>query len=341
MTEAPPSSQTAEGGVTIGTDELRAMYRTICVITTTGERAAAAVKAGRLKSAFYPVRGLESACAALGVAMRQSDQLVSTYRNLGDAIAKGASLRAVVAELYGRVGGTSKGKGGAMHIHDQDAGFLTSSGIVGAGIPIGVGAGLAAQLDGDGHAVVTTFGDGATSIGAFHESLNMASLWNLPVVFVCQNNQWGEHTAIADYAASTDLAGRAKAYAMPTVKVDGFDPVATAQELCTALERARSGGGPTFVEVVTYRLTGHSGSADYSYVPKDELAKALERDPAPYFRRRLLEEGVIEEPELATIDQEVVALVDDAFAFAEESPQPDTDERYRDVFADVRLVPGR
>ncbi|MEU1275479.1 thiamine pyrophosphate-dependent dehydrogenase E1 component subunit alpha [Streptomyces sp. NPDC005799] len=298
------------------------------------------VRAGRLKAATYPVRGLEGSCAAVGLNLRPVDQLVSTYRNLGDALAKGSSLDALVAEIYGRLTGASKGKGGAMHLQDQAAGFVTSTGIVGSGIPIAVGLGVAAQLDRSDRVVVTTFGDGATSIGAFHESMNMASLWKLPVIFVCQNNQWGEHTPIAEYAASTDLAGRASAYAMASARVDGFDPVATALEVRGAVERARRGGGPTFIEVVTYRLTGHSGVSDYSYVPKDRLAQAMERDPVPVFRRRLGEDGVVQDAELEAIDKEIASEVDAAFSKAVEEPFPPQSERFTDVFADEKVVQG-
>ncbi len=322
------------------TAEKLAMYRTMALITATSDRASAEVKSGSLQSAFYPVRGLEGVCAALSVAIQREDQLVSTYRSLGDALAKGSDLRRVIAEIYGRSDGVSGGKGGPMHLHDTSVGFMTSTGIVGSGIPIAVGLGIAAQLDGASRAVVTTFGDGATSIGAFHEGMNMAGLWKLPVVFLCQNNQWGEHTPIAEYAASTDLAARAQAYAMTTVKVDGFDPVATAEVLREALERARSGGGPTFVEAMTYRLTGHSGSSDYSYMPADELAAALERDPVPTFRRALLDSGEAGEAEIAAIDAEVAAQVDDAFAFAQASPPPEKNLRYRDVFADTAALAG-
>lgn len=330
---------TIDSGPDLSADELLKMYRTMRLITVTGERAAAEVRAGRLQSAFYPVRGLEGACAALGVAMEPADKLVSTYRNLGDSLAKGSSLRKIIAEIYGRVDGTSKGKGGAMHLHDQEVGFVTTTGIVGAGVPIAVGLGLAAQLDGDGRAVVTTFGDGSTSIGAFHEAMNLAGLWKLPVVFFCQNNQWAEHTPIEEYAASTDLAARAQAYAMPTVKVDGFDPVATAQAARAALHRARTGGGPTFIECLTYRLTGHSGSSDYSYMPKDRLGAATDRDPAPNFRQRLLTDGLFDEAALARVDDEVAAIVEDAFEFAQASPQPAASERYTDVFADQGALP--
>lgn len=318
----------------LGPGEQQEMYRLMALIMATSDRASAEVKAGSLASAFYPVRGLEGVCAALGVAMQPGDQIVSTYRSLGDALAKGADLRRIIAELYGRSGGACGGKGGPMHLHDTGVGFMTSTGVVGSGIPIAVGLGIAAQLDGAARAVVTTFGDGATSIGAFHESMNMAGLWKLPVVFLCQNNQWGEHTPIAEYAASTDLAGRAAGYAMPTAKVDGFDPAATYEVLREACERARAGGGPTFVEAITYRLSGHTGSADYSYVPAEELAAAMERDPAPTFRRSLLESGAATEEDLVRIDVGVAAMVGAAFAFAVASPPPAADQRYTDVFAD-------
>jgi pyruvate dehydrogenase E1 component alpha subunit len=319
-------------------DDLSGMYRTMRTITSTSERAAGEVQKGKLQSAFYPVRGLEGVCAALGAVMHANDQMVSTYRNLGDAVAKGASLRRIMAEIYGRVDGVSKGKGGAMHIHDQSVGLVTTTGVVGSGLPIAVGLGIALHLDGEGRAVVVTFGDGATSIGAFHEAMNMAALCKPPVVFVCQNNQWAEHTPIAEYAASTDLAGRAASYGMRSVRVDGFDPVATAVELRGALEHARRGDGPSFVECVTYRLTGHSGSADYSYVPKAELEAALARDPAPTFRQWLLDRGVLNDEEITSIDSEVDALVEDAFAFAEAGSPPDVDERFDDVFEDRSLV---
>ncbi|MBA3743316.1 thiamine pyrophosphate-dependent dehydrogenase E1 component subunit alpha [Sporichthya sp.] len=327
------------------TSELQDMYRLMALITATSNRACAEVKAGSLQSAFYPVRGLEGVCAALGVAKQPGDQLVSTYRSLGDALAWGSDLRRVIAEIYGRADGVCGGKGGPMHLHDTSVGYMTSTGIVGSGIPIAVGLGIAAQLDGPnsngtGRAVVTTFGDGATSIGAFHEGMNMAALWKLPVLFLCQNNQWGEHTPIAEYAGSTDLAGRAASYGMTAVKVDGFDPVATADVLREALERARSDGGPTFVEAMTYRLTGHSGSADYSYMPAEELAAALERDPVPSFRRAMLTSGQISEADLDSIEASVAATVDDAFTFAQASPEVEGHLRYRDVFAEGASLAG-
>jgi pyruvate dehydrogenase E1 component alpha subunit len=319
---------------------LEQMYRLMVLTTAAGERAREEVTAGRMQAAFYPVRGLEGVCAALGAAFQPNDKLVSTYRNLGDALAKGASLRAIIAELLGRVDGTSGGLGGPMHLHDQQAGFVTSTGIVGAGLPIAVGVALAAQLEGAGRAVVTTHGDGATSIGAFHEAMNMAALWKLPLVVVCQNNGWGEHTPLADYTANTDLAGRAAAYGLRAERVDGFDPIATWQVLDAALRRARAGEGPTFVEARTYRLSGHSGTADASYMPADEVAAAMARDPAPTFRAWLLAEGALDEARLASIEQDVAAAVTDAFDFGFASASPTADDLYAHVFADRSAVPA-
>ncbi|WP_054370956.1 thiamine pyrophosphate-dependent dehydrogenase E1 component subunit alpha [Rhodococcus rhodochrous] len=319
-------------------EALKRMYHLMLTTALADQKSSAEAKAGRLAAAFYPVRGMEAVCAALGEVLTSQDRMVSTYRNLGDALAKGVPLRSIMAELYGRTSGTSRGKGGPMHLQDQSVGFTATTGVVGSGMPIAVGLAMAAQLDGNESATVTTFGDGATSIGAYHESMNFAALWKLPVVFVCQNNQWGEHTPIHKYAPSTELAERAAAYNMPTRKVDGFDPLACLVALEEAVERARRNEGPTFLEFVHYRLTGHTGTADFSYVPKDELAKAMERDPAPTFRKWLLANSVFTEAQVEEIEAEVRAYVDDAFDFAESCPFPEPDEVFTDVFADSAFV---
>lgn len=318
---------------------LERMYRDMLTTTLADTRAQKEAKAGSLQAAFYPVRGMEAVCAALGAVLEPRDQLVSTYRNLGDAVAKGASLPAIMAELYGRVDGVSKGKGGPMHLQDEAAGLTATTGIVGSGLPIAAGLGIAAQLDGDGKVVTVTFGDGATSIGAYHEAMNMAALWKLPVLFVCQNNHWAEHTPLADYSAAPEFARRAASYGMVARKIDGFDPIACWRAFREAVAEIRAGGGPVFLEFETYRLTGHTGTADYSYVPKDELAEALTRDPAPNFRAWLIAEGLVTASRLDEIEKDAETEVDEAFAYAESRPQPAPDQLYEDVFADQRLVP--
>ncbi len=322
-------------------DVLLQLYKTMATITTAETQTVGAVKSGRLNAAVYPVHGLEAVCASIGLALDPTDYMVSTYRNLGDAIAKGVALREIVAEAYGRVGGTSKGKGGPMHLADVRQGFMATSGIVGGGIPIAVGLALAAQLDGEQQVALTTFGDGATSIGAFHEAINMASLWELPIVFVCQNNAWGEHTALDEYAGNPILVERARSYGVKSVRVDGFDPIATAHVMQAAVDHARSGSGPVFVEAMTYRLGPHSAASDRSYMPADEFEAAMRRDPTPTFRRWLAEGGRVEESDLARIDTEVDAYVADAMEFAVASPTPDRSELYTDVFADPAAIPSR
>ncbi len=310
------------------------------------EAAAAEARQGKLQAALYPVRGLEGVCAALGVAMTDDDQMISSYRNLGDALACGIPLRTIIAEAYGRLGGTSKGKGGTMHLTDNERGLITTTGVVGSGLPMAVGLALAAQLDSSrsenaARAIVVTFGDGATSIGSAHESFNLAALWNLPLVFVCQNNQWGEHTAIDAYAANPNLAERVRSYGMHAEAVDGFDPMATWRTLSSALDRARSGGGPSFIECKTYRLTGHSGLSDYSYVPSDDLSAALERDPGPTMRRWLLENGYVSEARVSELETAAENTISEAFAFAQSSPPPDPSELLDDVYASKEGFPVR
>ncbi len=317
------------------------MYSTMLLAKMADERAADEARKGLLAAALYPVRGLEAVCAAMGVAMAPQDQMVSSYRNLGDALSRKIPLRAIIAEAYGRMGGTSKGKGGTMHLTDNERGLIATTGIVGAGMPLAVGLGLAAQLDKSDRAIAVTFGDGATSIGAAHESFNLAALWKLPVVFVCQNNQWGEHTPLAEYAANPNLAERTAAYGLHAEAVDGFDPMATLQSIGGALDRARAGEGPSFIECRSYRLTGHSGLSDYSYVPTEELAAALARDPAPTFRTWLEQNGHVDAATLDQIEQTAVETVDDAFAFAQQSPHPSPDELMADVYASPEGVPTR
>jgi TPP-dependent pyruvate/acetoin dehydrogenase alpha subunit len=328
----------AEKPAVLDNAALERMYSLMLATSLADQRAAAESKAGRLMAAFYPVRGMEAVCAALGEAMLPGDKMVSTYRNLGDALAKRMSLRSIMAELYGKTEGCSRGRGGPMHLQDQEVNFTATTGIVGSGMQIAAGLGIAEQLSAQGNAVVVTFGDGATSIGAFHEGMNFVALWKLPVVIVCQNNQWGEHTAIRDYTAAPELAERAASYGMPAKKVDGFDPMACVEALETALARARAGEGPTFLEFKHYRLTGHTGTADFSYIPKEELAAAMERDPAPTFRRWLLENGHLSEEQVSEVEARVRADVEDAFQYAAAGTDPVQTDIYDGVFQDDEIA---
>jgi pyruvate dehydrogenase E1 component alpha subunit len=210
---------------------------------------------------------------------------------------------------------------------------MATSGIVGGGLPIAAGLALAKKLDGGDAVCFTTFGDGAVSIGAFHEALNLAALWKLPLVLICQNNQWGEHTAYRDYAPVESVQARASAYGVDADRVDGFDPLACLHAMEVATARARSGGGPTLLEFVTYRLAPHSAAAAASYVPKEELEQALLREPVPRFREWVVENGVMSQTEVEELQARVGKLVDEAFDFATSSQPPAIDERLTDVFA--------
>jgi 2-oxoisovalerate dehydrogenase E1 component len=294
--------------------------------------------AGELQFQYYPCGGQEAIAAGVGAMLRREDYMVTTYRGIHDIVAKGTPLREVLAEIHGRIDGTSKGKGGPMHLSDPKSGLMVTTGIVGGGIPIANGLALAEQLRGTDRVVAVSFGDGATNIGAFHEALNLAALWKLPVLFVCQNNQYAEYTGLDESTLIRDFSKRAEAYGMPGVRVDGTDPVAVRDAARAAIERARAGGGPTLLEAVCHRLQGHSFGSDEAHMDKAALERARAAAPLTVVRARLLAGGV-QESDLAALEGEVRAEVADAMKFAKESPPPGRDELYRDVFADPRDVP--
>jgi pyruvate dehydrogenase E1 component alpha subunit len=313
--------------------DLERLYTVAKTIQVCDARIQKEVKSGTLKAATYPVAGLEAVCSGLALALNPDDYLVSTYRNLGDVIAKGVPLRPVIAEIAGRATGVAKGKGGAMHIADSSYGLMTTTGIVGSGLPIATGLALSSLLAGDGRITAVTFGDGATSIGAFHEAMNLAAVWNLPILFICQNNQWAEHTPTGDHMVITEIATKAKGYGMQSATTDGFDPLATLDVLLRAAESIRTGGGPYFVEAVTYRLSGHTSTADYSYMPKDRLDAARKAEPVGRLRELLEGSAGLSTEKLDEIDSRAHADVEDAFTFAYASEYPDQREAYTDVFS--------
>jgi TPP-dependent pyruvate/acetoin dehydrogenase alpha subunit len=318
---------------------LLSMFEIITKISITDARIRKGLTSGEFQFTYYNVRGQEAIPAGVSTALRPDDHMVTTYRCLHDIIAKGVPLREILAEMMGRATGTSKGKGGPMHISDPKSGLMVTTGVVGGGIPIANGLALASKMKNTGQVAVTNFGDGATSIGASHEAFNMAALWDLPVIFVCQNNQFGEHTVQAEYTKTQSLADRAAAYGMRGVRVDGNDPVAVYTAAREAVAQARAGGGPTLLECVTYRLMGHAFGADTAYMEAYGLNEAWERDPVPAYRHRLLEDGVVSEEELQTIEADVTELVEDAVRFAQSSPPPGPAELLIDVFANVESVP--
>jgi pyruvate dehydrogenase E1 component alpha subunit len=233
--------------------------------------------------------------------------------------------------MLGRAAGTGKGKGGPMHVVWPDAGLMLTTGVVGSGLPIACGLGWAAQTEGRGRVVLVSFGDGATNIGAFHEACNLAAVWRLPVVFLCQNNRYGEHTAFAHHQRTTRVSDRAAAYAIPGVTVDGNDPVAVRDAVTEAAARARAGGGPTLVEALTYRLYGHVFGDRMAYLPPDELEGAWRDEPVGRFRRRLLDTGVLTEEAARAMEHEAAVLVAETLDEVLSLPEPGPDELMTDV----------
>ena len=238
------------------------IYTTMVRISEADKAIQRGLSAGELQFQYYPAGGQEAIPAGIAPHLRREDYAVITYRCIHDVVAKGTPLKEIMAEMYGRAAGTSKGKGGPMHLSDPHAGLMVTTGIVGAGLPIANGLALATQMQGSGRVTVVNFGDGATSTGAFHEALTLASVWKLPVVFVCQNNQYAEYTALAEYTRSENFAKKADAYEIPGVRVDGNDPLAVYAAAGDAIARARRGDGPMFIEAVCHRLQGHAFGSD-------------------------------------------------------------------------------
>jgi len=314
----------------VSLDTLMEIFRRTMLINKTDERFRALLTSGKLRLVYYPVRGQEVVSAAMMTALRPDDYLVTTYRGVHDQLAKGVPLKELWAEFTGKVTGTCKGKGGPMHITDPSTGVMVTTGIVGSGLPIGNGLALSSLLKGDGRVTVVCFGDGASNIGAFHEALNLASIWKLPVIFCCQNNTYAEHTPYAEGTSAKHIVDRALGYSMNGVRVDGNDPVAMYRAAKDSVDRARRGEGPTLLEAMTYRMLGHTFGADFSYVPKAVQQAGIDHDPVPRFKKLLLDSGVAPEA-LADIESAIERDLDEAVEFALASSYPEIIELRRDV----------
>ena len=297
------------------------------------DRLSKGIGTGEFMCVYWPSRGQEAIAAAMVVSLRPDDQLVTTYRGLHDLIGKGVPLEEIYGEMMGRTVGASRGKGGTMHIAKPDKGVMLSTGIVGAGPPVAVGLAMAAKRKGLDRVTVVSFGDGATNTGSFHEAANMAALWDLPMVFVCQNNLYAEMTPTADTMRLEHVADRAAGYGMPGVRVDGNDPLAVKSALDEALGRARAGSGPTFIECVTFRFRGHYFGDRMPYIPEEQLAVAMAADPVPRFRKHLAEAGICADDELDKVDAEAATTVETALKNVMSAPSPSIDELDRDVYA--------
>lgn len=309
------------------------IYRKMTLIKHSDDRVIGAMKAGKMQMPYYSARGQECIPAAISVQLTDADYLVTIYRGVHDMLAKGLPAKKLWAELAGRVGGSCKGKGGPMHLTYPEKGCMVTTGIVGASMPIACGLALASQQRGEDRVTVANFGDGASNIGAFHESLNLAAVWKLPVIFVCQNNQYAEHTAYATGTSVEKISDRAASYGVLGLHVDGNDPVAVYEAAWQAIARARAGDGPTLIEAKTFRFNGHLIGDTGHYIPEDVYAEAVKNDPYPRFRQKLIDTQVATEAELAAIDAAIKAEIDEAEAFALGSPKPDASEVKRDIYA--------
>ena len=313
---------------TLGID----LYRTMVRIRRFEEEALVAYKLGKIPGSLHVSIGQEACSAGAGLALEDGDYVIGTHRSHGDVIARGASLDRMMAELFGRVDGYSQGKGGSMHILDAERGILGANGIVAAGLPIAVGAALSSALRDSRQVTLAFFGDGAVAKGNFHEALNLASIWNLPVVFFCQNNQYAVSMSIREAHREPSLAVHARAYGIRGVEIDGNDVATVHRATVAAARRARSGRGPTLISASTYRWMGHNVSDVGRYRTKEEIETWRQRDPIALWRQRLLESGVAAPADLDQIDQAAEAEVAAAVAAADASPHPSPESAMDHVY---------
>jgi pyruvate dehydrogenase E1 component alpha subunit len=316
-------------------EELLKLYRTMVTIRRFEERALYEVGARHITGAVHSSAGEEGGATGILVQLRHDDYIASTHRGHGHCIGKGVEPRRMMAEILGRATGTNKGKGGSMHIADMSKGMLGANGIVAASVPLAVGAALSAKIRKTDQVAVAFFGDGGANQGVVHESMNLASIWKLPVLFVCENNLYAESTPV-EYALSVkNVADRAAAYSMPGFTVDGQDVLAVFEVAKKAIARARAGDGPTMIEVRTYRYRGHTAFDNpLTYRTKEEEDYWRKRDPLIIFRNRVLKEEMLKEDELNAVDKEGEQLIEEAVKFSDASPQPDLEELLKDVYAD-------
>ena len=319
--------------VELSREKLLWMYQKMVEIRKFGLKVDELFKKNMIWGTCHLYVGEEATAVGTCAALESDDYITSTHRGHGHCIAKGADIKRMMAELLGKETGYCKGRGGSMHIVDVSTGNLGANGIVGAGIPIATGAALASKRRKDGKVTVCFFGDGAVNVGPFHESLNMASIWKLPVVYVCENNQYAMSTSVQKATAVRDIAVRGQSYDMPGVVVDGNDVIAVFETVSEAVSRARRGDGPTLVESKTYRFFGHSKSDPRVYRSREEEQMWMAKDPIPRLANLLKEKGMATEEELKSIDELVDKEMEEALEFALNSPLPKLEEIAKYVYA--------
>ena len=333
--DAPAPSPAISDDVT---PELRQeLLRSMLLQRRFEERCAEAYALGRIGGFCHLYIGQEAVGAGSIAALREDDYIVTTYRDHGQAIARGMSPRAIMAELFGRSDGCARGKGGSMHLFDRSLNFLGGHGIVGGHVPLAAGVGFAIKYRGGDQVCLCFMGESVVNTGAFHEALNMASLWKLPVVFLIENNRYGMGTALERASSIHDIYMRAASYDMPRAFVDGQDVLAVRSATLEAVKRARTESIPTLLEVRTYRFMGHSMSDAVSgtYRTKAELEEYMKRDPIMVLRMQMQDAGEIDDAGMSKLDEELKALVQDAWDFAEKSPEPPLESLYEDVLVET------
>ncbi|HTG54446.1 MAG TPA: pyruvate dehydrogenase (acetyl-transferring) E1 component subunit alpha [Gemmatimonadaceae bacterium] len=318
------------------------LFREMLLMRRFEERVAEAYALGKIGGFCHLYIGQEAVGAGAISALRQDDYVIASYREHGQALAKGVPPRAIMAELFGRADGCSKGKGGSMHIFDRNVNFLGGHGIVGGHIPLATGVGFAIKYRGGDQVCVCFFGEAAVNNGAFHEALNMAALWKLPVIYLIENNRYGMGTALERASAVNDIAERACSYDMPNEVVDGQNVMAVRDATMRAVERARREHTPTLLEVRTYRFMGHSMSDAVSgtYRTKEELDEHLKRDPIALLRAEMDKHDEWDDAAMTKLDEELKAQVEDAWNFADASPEPPLPSLYEDIVVDTTSDAG-
>jgi len=328
----PVATTTAPGP---DADTQRSWLRQMLLIRRFEEKAGEAYSLGKIGGFCHLYIGQEAVAVGSIAAMRGDDYITASYREHGHALARGMSARAAMAELFGKAAGCSHGKGGSMHLIDASLGFLGGHGIVGGHIPLTTGMAFAIKYREEDRVAVCYFGEAAVNNGAFHEALNMAALWKLPAIYICENNRYGMGTALERASAIYDISERAYSYDMANEVVDGQDVLIMHAAMERAVERARTDKVPTLLEVRTYRFMGHSMSDPIHghYRTKEEVEDQRKRDPIAVWSQRLIAQGLIDEAGVKAMDKEVIQEVEDAYQSADQAPEPETEELYRDVYA--------
>jgi acetoin:2,6-dichlorophenolindophenol oxidoreductase subunit alpha len=311
------------------------LYRTMLLIRTFEDEIYRLFLKNLVPGTIHLYQGQEAVAAGVCANLKDDDIILSTHRSHGHALAKGITPAKVMSEIMGKATGCCKGKGGSMHVCDMNVGFPPALAIVGAGIPIAAGAALAFKMRGEKRISVSMFGDSATNTGAFHEGLTLAAVWNLPVIFICENNLYGVSTRIQDSSKLKDMAEHGQSYGIPAAIVDGNDVMAVSEIMGVAVERARNGNGPTLIEAKTYRHGGHSRSDPGQYRPAEEKETWLKKDPIPFMRDKIIEQNIANQTEIQEIHDQIRKQIDQAVTFSVESPYPEPASIFEDVLKGV------